>query len=106
MNLGLDAALDGMKKGEIFASLLVSGKPVDALARYAQADGIHLLPIPYSKALQQDYLPSTFRREDYPNIIGTGKSVDTIARWATRWLGTAAKAFVRRALPAVRCAPH
>src|SRR5439155_12331869 len=47
LNLGLDAALDGMKKGEIFASLLVSGKPVNVLARYAQADGIHLLPIPY-----------------------------------------------------------
>jgi len=92
LNLGLDAALDGMKKGEIFASLLVSGKPVDALARYAQADGIHLLPIPYSKALQQDYLPSTFRREDYPNIVGTGESIDTIAikcalfayNWPTR----------------------
>ena len=52
LNLGLDAALDGMRKGQIFASLLVSGKPVNALARYAQMDGIHLLPIPYSRALQ------------------------------------------------------
>lgn len=92
LNLGLDAALDGMRKGQIFASLLVSGKPVSALARTAQMDGIHLLPIPYSRALQQDYLPSTFRREDYPNIVGTGESVDTIAikcalfayNWPTR----------------------
>ncbi|WP_354066824.1 TAXI family TRAP transporter solute-binding subunit [Bradyrhizobium sp. OAE829] len=80
LNLGLDAALDGMRKGQIFASLLVSGKPVNALARTAQMDGIHLLPIPYSRALQQDYLPSTFRREDYPNIVGTDESVDTIKR--------------------------
>ena len=79
LNLGLDAALDGMRKGQIFASLLVSGKPVNALVRTAQMDGIHLLPIPYSRALQQDYLPSTFRREDYPNIVGTDESVDTIA---------------------------
>ena len=79
LNLGLDAALDGMRKGQIFASLLVSGKPVNALARYAQMDGIHLLPIPYSRTLQQDYLPSKIRREDYPSIVGTGESVDTIA---------------------------
>lgn len=79
LNLGLDAALDGMKKGQIFASLLVSGKPVSALARTAQTDGIHLLPIPYARALQQDYLPSTLRSEDYPNLIAPGESVDTIA---------------------------
>jgi TRAP-type uncharacterized transport system substrate-binding protein len=60
-NLGLDAALDGMRKGQIFASLLVSGKPVDLIARYQQADGIHFLPIPYPPALQQDYLPSALR---------------------------------------------
>ena len=92
VNLGLDVALDGMGKGEIFASLLVSGKPVNVLTRYGQAEGIHLLPIPYSQALQQDYLPSTFRYEDYPNIIGKGESVDTIAvkcalfayNWPTR----------------------
>jgi TRAP-type uncharacterized transport system substrate-binding protein len=79
LNLGLDAALDGMRKGQVFATLLVSGKPVNFLARYAQLDGIHFLPIPYSQALQQDYLPSTLRHEDYPNIIEAGESVDTIA---------------------------
>jgi hypothetical protein len=79
VNLPLDAALDGMRKGEISATLLVSGKPVDDLLHRVQADGIHFLPIPYSRALQQDYLPSTFRHEDYPDIIGTGESVDTVA---------------------------
>lgn len=79
MNLGLDAALDGMRTGQIAATLLVSGKPVDFLARNAQLGGIHLLPIPFSPVLQRDYLPSTFRHQDYPNIIGTDESVDTIA---------------------------
>lgn len=80
VNLPFDAALDGMRKGEISAALLVSGKPVNSLARAAQTDGIHFLPIPYSPALQQDYLPSTIRHEDYPGIIGAGESVvDTIA---------------------------
>ncbi|WP_225669377.1 TAXI family TRAP transporter solute-binding subunit [Bradyrhizobium hereditatis] len=79
VNLGLDAALDGMRNGQIVATLLVSGKPVNFLARYAQSDGIRFLPIPYSPALERDFLPSAFHHEDYPNIIATGESVDTIA---------------------------
>jgi TRAP-type uncharacterized transport system substrate-binding protein len=92
-NLGPDAALEGMRKGDISAALLVSGKPVSFLARAGRADGVHFLPIPYSKELlQQDYLPSTLRHEDYPNIIGVDATVDTIAiksalyvyNWPTR----------------------
>jgi TRAP-type uncharacterized transport system substrate-binding protein len=79
VNLGLDAALEGMRNRQIFAALLVSGKPVDFLARDAQSDGIHFLPIPYSPALRDDYLPSTFRHENYPSLIGTSETVDTIA---------------------------
>jgi uncharacterized protein len=91
-NLSLDDALDGMRNGQIFATLLVSGKPVKFLAHDAQADGIHLLPIPYSRTLEHDYLPSTLSHEDYPDIIGAGERVDTIAiesalfayNWPTR----------------------
>ena len=79
VNLPLDAALDGMRKGNISATLLVSGKPVDALRHHAQGDGIHFLPIPYSPALQQDYVPATLSHEDYSDLIGAGESVDTIA---------------------------
>lgn len=83
VNLGLEAALDGMQKGQISATLMVSGKPVDFLARapqaQGQAQGVHFLPIPYSPALQHDYLPSALRHEDYPNIIQPGETIDTIA---------------------------
>jgi len=79
VNLPLDAALDGMRKGNISATLLVPGKPVDALRHHAQGDGIHFLPIPYSPALQQDYVPATLSHEDYSDLIGAGESVDTIA---------------------------
>ncbi|WP_249140623.1 MULTISPECIES: TAXI family TRAP transporter solute-binding subunit [Bradyrhizobium] len=79
-NLALDAALEGMRKGQISAALVVSGKPVSFLARYAQGDDLHFLSIPYSKAmLQHDYLPSALRHEDYPEIIGVSDTVDTIA---------------------------
>jgi uncharacterized protein len=79
VNLGTDAALDEMRNGNISATLLVSGKPVKLLTRYAPADGSHFLPIPTSRALQQHYLPSTLGHQDYPNIIAVGESVNTIA---------------------------
>jgi TRAP-type uncharacterized transport system substrate-binding protein len=79
-NLGPEAALDGLRKGDLSAALLVSGKPVSFLTQVSQLDGLRLLPIPYSKELlQQDYLPSTLRHQDYPNIIAAEASVDTIA---------------------------
>jgi hypothetical protein len=68
-----------MRTGQVFATLFVSGKPVNLLARYAQPDGIHFLLVPASPALGHDYLPTTLRHEDYPNIIAAGESVDTIA---------------------------
>lgn len=78
--LGPEAALEGLRKGDLSAALLVSGKPVSFLRQISQLDGIRLLPIPYSKELlQQDYLPSTLRHQDYPNIISAEASVDTIA---------------------------
>jgi hypothetical protein len=79
VNLGPDAALDGMRTGQVFATLLVSGKPVNFLARYAQPDGIHFLPVPAPPTLEHDYLPTTLRHDDYPNIIAEGESVDTTA---------------------------
>jgi TRAP-type uncharacterized transport system substrate-binding protein len=79
VNLGIDVALDEMRNGNISATLLVSGKPVKLLTRYAPVDGIHFLPIPTSPGLQQDYLPSSLGHQDYPNIIGIGESVNTIA---------------------------
>jgi uncharacterized protein len=79
VNLGLDAALDEMRKGQISATLVVSGKPVKLLTRYAPADGIHFLPLATSPALRQDYLPSTLGPWDYPNLIGIGERVNTIA---------------------------
>lgn len=80
VNLGLDAALDGMKRGQISAALLVSGKPVKFLQNLnAQREDIRFLPIPYSPALQRDWLPTTLRHTDYPNIIAEGQSIDTVA---------------------------
>lgn len=78
-NLGLDAALDGMRKGQIAAAVLLSAKPVESLARYAQFNAVRLLPIPMTAAMRRDYQPSKLGHEDYPTILGVDESVDTIA---------------------------
>jgi TRAP-type uncharacterized transport system substrate-binding protein len=79
LSLGPEAALDELRKGRIAAALLVSGQPVSVLARDPHIDGVHFLSIPYAQALQQDYVPTTLQREDYPDIIAAGAHVDTIA---------------------------
>src|SRR5262249_28089604 len=37
------------------------------------------LPVPLSKPLINDYLPTTFTSEDYPALLGPGQSVEAIA---------------------------
>lgn len=39
----------------------------------------HLLTIPYDRALQDIYLPSTFSSEEYPNLVAPGDRVDSLA---------------------------
>jgi TRAP-type uncharacterized transport system substrate-binding protein len=79
VNVDLNAAVDGMRKGQITATLVVSGKPVNSLAAFTRAEGFHLLAIPYPARLHRDYLPSTLIHEDYPNLIAAGDSIDTIS---------------------------
>ncbi len=78
-NLSLEMALNEMRKGQLSATLLVSAKPVASLARYAQFNAIHFLPIPYSPALRRDYQPAILRHKDYPSVLGVDESVDTIS---------------------------
>jgi hypothetical protein len=42
-------------------------------------DGLHFVPVPYPAPLMADYLPSKLTHDDYPDLIPTGQSVDTIA---------------------------
>lgn len=80
VNLGLDAALDQLQHGQISAVLLLSGKPIKPLlALNARLDDIHFLPIPFSQALQRDFLPSKLEHADYPNIIADGQRIETVA---------------------------
>ena len=71
--------LEKLKKGEIAAAIQIAGKPTAATERLKSADGFRILPVPYRKALQADYLPATLTAADYPGLIEPNQTVDTIA---------------------------
>jgi uncharacterized protein len=79
VNMRPSDGLEKLKSGEIAATVLTQGKPADALAGLRASDGYRILPVPFIKPVQEDYLPSIFTHEDYPNLIAPGQSVDTIA---------------------------
>ena len=72
-------AMEKLKKGEIDAVIVVGGKPYKSVSGFVNDGRFHLVNVDYDKPLQGDYLPATLTAKDYPNLIGEGESVDTIA---------------------------
>lgn len=79
VNMGQGDAAVALKKGEIDATILIAGKPTGSTSKLKTSDGFRILPVPYAKSLQKDYLPATLTHDDYPNLIKEGETVDTIA---------------------------
>ena len=74
-------ALEKVKSGEIAATALIAGKPVSSMLKLTRNDGLHFVPIPYTKQLNQldgDYLPASLTHDDYPELVGSDE-VDTVA---------------------------
>ena len=71
-------AYEKLKNGELDAVVAVQGSPSKAVTQ-VKGEGLHLVPIPYSGPLQNDYLPSVLKAEDYPSLIPPGGRVDTVA---------------------------
>lgn len=87
-NLGVDIkevnidqadGMERMKAGEIAATALVAGKPVSLIKSIQREGGFHIIPIPYTSVLQEDYIPDKFTSDDYPELIPEGKPVETVA---------------------------
>ena len=57
--MGQADAFEKLKTGEIAATILIAGKPAASMARLASAEGFRILPVPFRKPLQADYLPAT-----------------------------------------------
>jgi len=68
--------------GEVHGFLGTVSKPVDfwlQKSREMRENGLHLMPVPYSKALADLYAIGEFTNADYPNLIPPGERIDTIA---------------------------
>jgi uncharacterized protein len=72
-------AFEKLKRGEIAATVLIAGKPARSMTLLKALDGLHFLSVPYSSALGSDYLPTALSHDDYPDMIRSGESIDTIA---------------------------
>lgn len=79
VNMGQVDAFEALKKGEIAATVLIAGKPTGSTRTLKAADGFRILPVPYPKVLQDDFLPAVLTNEDYPTLIEPGQQVDTVA---------------------------
>ncbi len=75
-----DVAIERLKRGEIAAVVRVSGKPVGLFATLPSDAGLHLLPLPQDdERLLQTYVPASFAPADYPNLVPSGQTVETLA---------------------------
>jgi len=68
-----------IRSGEVAGLLGVVSKPVDFWSKIPPNTGLHLLPVPYTKALADLYVIGEFTSADYPNLIPPGERIDTIA---------------------------
>jgi TRAP-type uncharacterized transport system substrate-binding protein len=71
-------AVELLRKGELAALVHVVGKPNDLFASMKGEPVCRLLPIEYDAVFSDFYLPTSFKREDYPALIN-GTEVPTIA---------------------------
>src|SRR5262249_20450931 len=79
VNMGQADAIEKMKRGEVFATLCTCLKRVPAYVAVAKETGFKLLHIPLDGPMVEDYVPTTFTHEDYPNLVPEGTQVEAVA---------------------------
>jgi hypothetical protein len=72
-------AIEKMRTGEISAIFQLGAKPNDLLAKLKPEPGLHFVPLDWGQKFADYYLPTTLTHDDYPNLIGPGETVDTLA---------------------------
>jgi TRAP transporter TAXI family solute receptor len=79
VNMGQADAFEKLKSGEIAATVLIAGKPAGSMIKLKSSEGFRFLPVPFSKPLQEEYLPATLSAQDYPGMVAGSDGVDTVA---------------------------
>jgi TRAP-type uncharacterized transport system substrate-binding protein len=79
VNMGQADAIEGMKRGEVFATVCTCLKPLRPYQAISKDLGFKLLPIPLDGPMVEDYVPAAFTPADYPNLVPEGTKVDVVA---------------------------
>lgn len=61
------------------ATFWVTTKPLEPLAKGDFPPGFKLLSVPYTKELEDLYLPATLESSDYPKLIPQGQRLETVS---------------------------
>jgi len=78
VNISQREALQQIRRGEIAATVLLSGQPIPMLSEYKQEDGLHFLPVTDITALEKGFLPTNLMADSYPNMIIKGEPIPTV----------------------------
>lgn len=79
VNMGQGDAYLKVKSGELAATIITAGKPVGAFSKFKLEPGMRLLQVPYTEALESDFLPAKITGKDYPNLLKPEEVIDTVA---------------------------
>lgn len=79
VNMSQADAIAAVKKGEIAATVVISGKPAVVLERISASDNLHLVEVPFTRTLENIYLSAQLEQSLYPNLIDAGQTVQTVA---------------------------
>jgi TRAP transporter TAXI family solute receptor len=79
VNMRQNDAFEKLKRGEISATVVLTGKPSREIVKLKNKDGIHILPIPFDKKMLGDFAPTTLTHDDYPDLIPAAQPVETVA---------------------------
>lgn len=72
--------LQKMLNGEADAWIVSAGKVAPIVRNIPNDAGkFHLVPVPYDRAIQDVYLPSSLTYAEYPNLVAPGEIVPTVA---------------------------
>jgi uncharacterized protein len=72
-------ALEKLRRGEIAALALVSGRPAPIFRDLIGEDNLHFLALPLNPAVTAAYVPARLTADDYPALIQYNHPVDTVA---------------------------
>jgi TRAP-type uncharacterized transport system substrate-binding protein len=74
-----EIALSRLRDHDVDAVAFVAGKPAPLFQGLPRDDTLHLVAIPLNAGVIKTYVPTSLTAEDYPNLIPSGQTIDTIA---------------------------